>query len=136
MKICLQVSIPNSFRSHEPFRRSWCRPDYLIAGRVPVLAQRDGCKRRHLVIARHKPDHKPVSEWVYNKADIEHARIVWAREIDSAHNDELIRYFKDRQAWLLQPDETLPKLSAYPMDQAVGEVKLPVPPAAESEGSK
>jgi hypothetical protein len=30
------------------------------------------------------------------------------------NNRELLQYFKNRNAWLLEPDESPPKLSAYP----------------------
>jgi len=46
-------------------------------------------------------------EWVYNRADIDNAKIVWARDMGPTDNAELIRYFKDRSVWLLQPDESL-----------------------------
>jgi len=46
-------------------------------------------------------------EWVYNQADIDNAKIVWARDMGPTDNVELIRYFKDRSVWLLQPDDSL-----------------------------
>lgn len=69
---------------------------------------------RHLVIVRYKPAHNVHQEWVYNEADIDHARIVWAREMDEASNRRLLQYFKDRRAWLLEPDDIPLKLSEYP----------------------
>ena len=36
-------------------------------------------------------DHNPLNEWVYNSADIDGSKVVWAREMDTADNLELIR---------------------------------------------
>jgi hypothetical protein len=44
-------------------------------------------------------------EWVYNEADIDNARVVWAREMDPARNRQLLEYFKNRHAWLLDVDD-------------------------------
>jgi hypothetical protein len=67
----------------------------------------------HLVIVRYKPEHEPAPDWVYNHADIEHARIVWARDMGSAENRELLDYYKHRRAWLLEADENPPRLTMY-----------------------
>jgi hypothetical protein len=52
-------------------------------------------------------------EWVYNAADIDAAKAVWARDMGTADNEELIRYSKGRQVWLVKPDEKPPSLSPY-----------------------
>jgi hypothetical protein len=66
-----------------------------------------------LVIVRYKPDHEPFAEWVYNDADIDRAKVVWAREMDSADNEMLLSYFKDRHAWLLEADDRDPELIPF-----------------------
>jgi hypothetical protein len=58
----------------------------------------------HLVLVRYGQRHDPCQEWVYNAADINGSPVVWARALDSASDAELLRYFADRQAWLLEPD--------------------------------
>jgi hypothetical protein len=58
----------------------------------------------HLVLVRYGQRHDPCQEWVYNAADIDGSPVVWARALDSASDAELLRYFADRQAWLLEPD--------------------------------
>jgi len=69
---------------------------------------------RHLVIVRYQPNHDPTQEWVYNRADIDGAKVVWAREMDAESKGKLLRYFKDRRVWLMEPDANPAKLSPYP----------------------
>jgi hypothetical protein len=63
---------------------------------------------------RYASNHSSLEEWVYNRADIDGSKVVWARDMGEAKNLELIRYFKDRKVWLLEPDLIAPKLSVYP----------------------
>jgi len=67
---------------------------------------------RELVIVRYSPDHDPLYELVFNRADIDHAPIVWARDMGAEKNRELIDYYPDRQVWLLEPDS--PSLTITP----------------------
>jgi len=62
---------------------------------------------------RYRPDHDPQKEWVYNGADIDHSKVIWARDMDPAENRELFQYYRDRRVWLLEADETPPRLSQY-----------------------
>lgn len=68
---------------------------------------------KQLVIVHCGPEHIPHSEWVYNRADIDGAKIVWARDMGQMGNQELLRYFKDRQVWLINADDRPVKLAAY-----------------------
>lgn len=70
---------------------------------------------RQLMVVRYNANHNPDVEWVYNEADIDNAKVVWAHEMDEGRNHKLITYFKDRRVWLVEPDETPPKLSPYPV---------------------
>ncbi|HEV2492787.1 MAG TPA: hypothetical protein VG204_06900 [Terriglobia bacterium] len=83
--------------------------------RAELLTALDHCQGQHLVIVRYGPSHKPLDmEWVYNGADIDGSKVVWARDMGMAGNADLLQYFKGRRVWLLQPDETPPRLSPYP----------------------
>jgi len=61
------------------------------------------------------PKHSFQDEWVYNEADIDTAKVVWARDMDKAQNHELVDYFKDRHVWLLEVDwdDHMAKLKPY-----------------------
>jgi hypothetical protein len=78
------------------------------AGLEPLLG-------KQLVIVRYAPGHDPMNEWVYNAADIDDSKVVWAREMDEAGNLELIHYYKDRTVWLVQPDSNPASVSLYPL---------------------
>jgi hypothetical protein len=52
---------------------------------------------------------------VYNEADIDGSKVIWAQEMDAAANLELIHYYRDRKVWLVQPDSPSMKLLPYPI---------------------
>ena len=83
--------------------------------RASMLARLTAMEGKQLAIVRYGANHNAVmNEWVYNRADIDAAKVVWAREMDAAENRELVQYFHDRRVWLVEPDETPPKVSPYP----------------------
>jgi hypothetical protein len=75
-----------------------------VAHRLGAIHRLESEGGRHLVIVRYAPDHDPLDDWVFNHADIDGSRIVWARDMGDARNRELADYYKDRQVWLLEPD--------------------------------
>jgi hypothetical protein len=59
------------------------------------------------------PSHNPLEEWVYNRASIDAAPVVWARELDDAGNRSLIEYFHDRRAWRIDAETVPARISPY-----------------------
>ena len=55
----------------------------------------------------------PQTIGLYNAADIDGSKVIWAREMDAANNLELIHYYKDRTVWLVQPDKEPAEISPY-----------------------
>ena len=104
--------------AHANIEAPWPRGNLDRAQIVHQLCQVPG---RHLVIVRYDTNsaiqRDPGHEFVYNSADIDHAKIVWARDMGES-NQQLINYFRDRQVWLLNGDDPRPKLSAYSLSPA------------------
>ncbi len=68
---------------------------------------------KQLVIVRYAPNHNPNQEWVYNRADIDDANVVWAREIPGVNVQPLLDYFHGRRVWLALPDTVPPQMTRY-----------------------
>jgi hypothetical protein len=95
-------------------RSSWSTQTY---PRARILAQLQETDGRHLAIVRYGSRHLVNEEWVYNEADIDGAKVVWAREMNTTQNRKLLEYFKDRHIWLVEvgKDHSSPELKPYPV---------------------
>ena len=84
--------------------------------RTAILAKLEAMPGQQLAIVRYGPEHGPHNEWVYNGADIDAAKVVWARDMGASGNEELLQYFRDRKAWLIdvEADDVTPQLVPYP----------------------
>ncbi|HTB20499.1 MAG TPA: hypothetical protein VK708_20390 [Bryobacteraceae bacterium] len=82
-------------------------------GRIAIAGRLAAAPGRHLVFVRYWPQHQ-FQEWVHNAADIDSARVVWARDLGPDENKKLLLYYPNRTAWLLEPDAHPPVLRPYP----------------------
>jgi hypothetical protein len=92
-------------------RRFRVTPPQEVATEKILAAGKPG--ERHLVIVRYSSGHSPHIEFVFNRADIDNSRIIWARDMGEAKNKELLDYYPNRRVWLLQPDPSPPSLVPY-----------------------
>jgi hypothetical protein len=81
--------------------------------RIEVNRQLSGIPGKLAVLVRYWPQHPFQDEWVYNSADIDGQRIVWARDLGDAEDEKLRHYYPDRKMLLLEPDARPPKLSDW-----------------------
>jgi hypothetical protein len=81
--------------------------------RVAVMKQLLDTPGKHLIMVRYSDDHNIHDEWVYNGADIDGSKVIWARELDEEQNAKLFAYFKDRQIWLVEPDIDNTEIKPY-----------------------
>ncbi len=89
-----------------------CEGDISRQAIAEKLVQTPG---KHLILVRYGPEdeHNIHDEWVYNGAEIDNARVLWARELDAAQDAKLLAYFKDRSVWLVTPDDDNTYLEPY-----------------------
>ena len=96
--------------AHAPIEPAWPRGNL---DRVQVLHQLQHTPGLHLVIVRYEPNHDVDWEWVYNQADIDHAKVVWARDMGPRGNQDLLHYFQNRTVWMVDGDQSPPQLQPY-----------------------
>jgi hypothetical protein len=82
--------------------------------RVAIAEKLSHTPGKHLVIVRYPQDYNVHDDWVFNGAEIDGAKILWARETNTQQNERLFAYFKDRQIWLIEPEADNSELIPYP----------------------
>jgi len=81
--------------------------------RLTIQRKLEALTGKHLVMVRYTEDHNIHDDWVYNGAEIDSAKVVWAREINPEQDAKLLKYFGDRKVWLVTPDTDNTFLEPY-----------------------
>ena len=94
------------------------RPFSMRIQRANLIRQLEQQSVKHVVLVRHTSETHDDDAWVYNQADIDEAKIVWAHDMDPQENCKLVNYFKDRVVWSLdiERDGVPVKLNPFPRD--------------------
>jgi hypothetical protein len=95
--------------SHVHPEKEWQHGDMERAAIVQELDARPG---QHVVLVKYAPDFDLDREWVYNRADIDGSKIVWARDMGPEKNQELVDYYRGRKFWMAEADRSV-RLEPY-----------------------
>jgi hypothetical protein len=105
--------------------------------RRDIAAQVAKLPGRIVIFVRYWPGHIFRNEWVYNAADVDGSRVVWARDLGDVENEKLRAYYPNRTAWLFEPDARPPRLGPYTREHAPEQVITPsAAPAAQPRSEK
>jgi hypothetical protein len=100
--------------------------------RAAIQSELESTPGRHMVLVRYPTVFNPDRELVYNMADIDNSKVVWAREIPGRDMQPLLHYFADRSLWIV---EVGPNLNLYACDpptsgtREVADKPQPTPPS-------
>ena len=85
----------------------------VVQARQQVIKTLDAIPGGHVVLLRYSPAHCVHREWVYNLADIGRQRIIWAHEMGPVWDRAFVEHYRDRQVWVLDPDQSPVRLMRY-----------------------
>lgn len=86
-------------------RLDYLEPQYVSKDRASVAAEVLSHPGRQLCLVRYTEFHDGWQEWVFNRADPEDAKLVWARSLDPATDRAVIAAYPGRTVWLVRPDD-------------------------------
>ncbi len=120
-----QLNCPVPERPVSTWVLNWFGPDHFVTQRSVVQRQLEQYTGGQLAIVRYAPDHDPLDEWVFNAADIDGSKVIWARSMDPDNDLQLIHYYGQRKAWLIQPDSSPNEITPYPVSEQVTKASSP-----------
>jgi hypothetical protein len=85
--------------------------------RSMIDAKLQGFPGDHVVIVGYNKEDRSY-DWVYNSADIDSQKVIWARDLGPAENAELLRYYEGRHAWYVFPKDADTELTPYRADSS------------------
>jgi hypothetical protein len=68
---------------------------------------------KHLIIVHHQYHDIPAMDWIYNAADIDNSKVIWARDMGYLKNKELLDYYGNRQVWYVDRGDPLALIRPY-----------------------
>jgi hypothetical protein len=84
--------------------QSWCCKVGVDDSKQRITRYLESQPGKHLVFVRPKSDEMNLFQWIYNRADIDSSRIVWARDLGADENARLENYFHNRKVWMVDPN--------------------------------
>ena len=113
---CASTPLHLTFTSDWP--PTWYNSLPIRSNRPKILADLNRLPGKHLVLVRYGKVAPTRLQWVYNESNIDASYVVWAWDMGPARNRELLDYFKDRQAWSVDPDREGTEISQFEDDKS------------------
>ena len=93
----------------------WCCNSSEPWNRDALLAQMRERPEKQLLIVRYGV--QPLPAWVYNAADIDAAKVIFARDLGPCGNQDLLRYYANRKKWLVIANGYESQVQPYPENE-------------------
>jgi hypothetical protein len=113
---CASTPLHLTFASDWP--PTWYNSLPIASNRPKIVADLNHLPGKHLVLVRYGRVSTTRLQWVYNESNIDAAHVVWAWDMGPARNRELLDYFRDRQAWSVDPDREGAEISRFADDES------------------
>lgn len=92
----------------------WYGPDNYGTERARITSELESHPGRQLALVRPSTKRNVLDQWVYNGADLTTARVLWAWDMGTAENEELMRAYPGRTAWLVDLGTEPATVTPYP----------------------
>ena len=104
LSIFLWMVVPIADRLWNPFafNTDFVGPDDTIPRQIQGATLRSRINQlpgQHLVLVHYRTHDVDDQDWIYNRADIDDSKLVWARDMGREANQELLRYYPGRHVW-------------------------------------
>jgi len=93
--------------------QTWCCRVEGNRNKPRIMAELAKISGNHLVFVKAKTDPSNLFQWIYNGADIDGSRFVWARDLGDAENAQLAASMAGRSVWMVNPNVEPATLTAY-----------------------
>jgi hypothetical protein len=93
--------------------QTWCCRVEGNRNKPRIAAELAMTPGNHLVFVKAKTDTHNLFQWIYNGADIDGSRFVWARDLGDAENAQLAASMAGRRVWMVDPNVEPATLTAY-----------------------
>ena len=112
--------------------QTWCCRVEGNRNKPRIVAELAKTPGTYLVFVKAKTDPYNLFQWIYNAADIDGSRFVWARDLGDAENARLAASMAGRSVWMVDPNVEPATLTGY--DPATPKTTLqssrqPLPPS-------
>jgi len=61
---------------------------------------------QHVIFVRYNEVSSAPIAWIYNRADIDAAPVIWVKDMGQMENERVLRYYAGRSFWLFKSDES------------------------------